>query len=142
MSKRPIPLLHQKSKSRSPVEETVRRYWEDIVAGASNGYSRAEIREHLQKAKLHVGKVSGFNTAIRRVAEEKGISLDDLIRGSIGLSDLGSTADAEEVAAPINDEQPGADDGGHCPPTVEIGGEEPSAPVLSPFVDNRYKSTF
>lgn len=139
MSKRSMSLLHQKSKSRSPVEDTVRSHWGDVLAGASNGHTRADIRRVFQDAGLEVGSPAGFNAALARVAAATGVSLDDLISGSAKPEPEAATDLRESAAAPVARQQTDAD---QCPPATNTGSAEPPSEQLSTFIDPRYTSNF
>ena len=75
--KKTIAELHSTCNSRSPIEDTVNKRWDDIVAGLANQWSLATIAEALRSAGEHVGneKNTGFTTAVNRVAAQKNVDL-------------------------------------------------------------------
>lgn len=144
MNNKHIALLLAKGKSKKPVEDTVRRCWADIMVAAANGHSRADIAKSLQADGHDVGKTSGFNAALARVAKERGIVLDDLGRRAIYLregeaNDARRPADTDAACEP----PPLGNESREGSPSTDSGVRAGSSgPTTSPFADTRFPSKF
>ena len=152
--KKTIAELRASCNSKKPVEYTVVKRWEDIIASLANGWSFAKIAEALRTEGEDVGNEmnTGFTTAVKRVAERKGVDLK-LLRNAhpsdSGLRTERVAMGSLPTAGPLRKEFEPESKSNETDSTNDvltaaspIHGEPSKSPASPAFGDTRYISDF
>lgn len=149
-----IAELLSSGNTKTPVEDTVIRRWDDIVHCIANRISHAKIAQALRQDGEFVGNKdnTGFSQAVKRVAKRKGVNLDEVRTGNGFVTEPYPKKEEERglPASEVNQRDnlleipaPGTDNLKNIPISVASAGEEQStAPTPQPFGDTRYQSDF
>ncbi len=86
--KKTLAELRLSCNSRSPVEQTVIRRWNDIIVCIGNGWSLDKIADCLRNEGEYLGneKNTGFREAVKRVAIREGLDLHGVRSGGAQAS--------------------------------------------------------